>query len=83
MKLFGFEPGVQEMLFTDIAYLQLWWPSCLAEQNHLGKFDRRHYEEHFCEIIFNLDQWFNRRCCFEIFLIYSSGSRPSVPFGQF
>ena len=32
--------------------------SCLAERNHLGRFGRRHYGEHFCEIILNLDQWF-------------------------
>ena len=28
-------------------------------------------EEHFCEIILNLDKWFRR--CLKIFLIYSSG----------
>ena len=32
------------------------------EQNHLCNFGRGHHEEHFCEIIFNLDQWFRRRC---------------------
>ena len=26
------------------------------EQNHLGNFGKGHYEEHFCEIILNLDQ---------------------------
>ena len=36
-------------------------------------FDRRHHGEQFCEIIFNLDQWFKRRCCLKIFLIWSSG----------
>ena len=24
---------------------------------HLCNFDRRHHEEHFCEIILNIDQW--------------------------
>ena len=27
-----------------------------ANQNHLCTFSRGHYEEHFCEIIFNFDQ---------------------------
>ena len=30
------------MSFSDIFYLQLWWPSCSAEWNH---FDRGHYKE--------------------------------------
>ena len=55
------------MSFKDILYLQLWQPSCSAEQNHLGKFGRGHYEEHFCEIILNLDQLF-RKCCLKYFL---------------
>ena len=38
----------------------------LAESNHLGNFDRGHYEEHFYEITLNLDQWF--RCCLRHFL---------------
>ena len=33
------------------------------------QFGRGTYEEHFCEIILNLDQWFRRRCCLKIFLI--------------
>ena len=41
MKYFEFGPVVQEeMPFKDISNLQLWWPSCLAGQNHLGKFGR-------------------------------------------
>ena len=47
------------------------------QQNHLCNFGRGHQEEHFCEIILNLDQWF-RRCCLKIFLILSSGD----PFVQ-
>ena len=39
------------MPFNDIFYLQLWQPSCLAEQNHLSNFVRGHYEEYFCEIV--------------------------------
>ena len=33
------------------------------------QFSRGHYEDHFCEIILNLDQWF--RCHLKIFFIYS------------
>ena len=36
MKLFEFGPVVQEeMSFKDISYLELWWPFCSAEGNHL------------------------------------------------
>ena len=47
-------------------------------KNHLCNFGRGHYEEQFCEIILNLDQWFRRRCLLKIFLIWSSGG----PFVQ-
>ena len=74
-----FGPAVQErILFKDISYLELWGPFCSAEQNHLCNFQRRYYEEQFCEIILNLDQWFRRKCHLKIFLIWSSGS----PFVQ-
>ena len=66
----------QEMFFKGISYLQLWQPFYSTEQNHLGNFRRELYEEHFCEIILNLDQWF-KEMLFKIFLNYSSGS-PSV-----
>ena len=42
------------------------------EQNGLCNFGRGHYEEHFCEIILNLNQWFRRRFRYKIFLIFSS-----------
>ena len=45
------------------SYLELWQLSYSEEQNHLCNFTKGHYEEQFCEIIFNLDQWFRRRCC--------------------
>ena len=48
----------QGMSFKDISYLELWWPLFSAEWNHLCNFGPRLYEEHFCEIILNLDQWF-------------------------
>ena len=72
-KNFEFGPVVQEeMSFKDISYLELWWPFCSTEWNHLFKFSRGYYEEQFCEIILNLDQWFRRRCLLKIFLIWSS-----------
>ena len=48
------------MSFKDISYLELWRPFCSAEQNHLCNFGRGYYEERFCEIILNLDQWFSQ-----------------------
>ena len=36
---------------------------CSAGQNNLCNFGRGRYEEHFCDITLNLDQWFRRRCC--------------------
>ena len=51
-----FGPVVQEeMLFKDISYLELWQPFCLVGQNPLCNFGIGYYEEHFCEIILNLD----------------------------
>ena len=64
---------VQERLFKDISYLEIWQPFCSAELNHLCKFGRGYHEEQFCEIIMNLDQWFRRRFIFKIFLIWRSG----------
>ena len=40
--------------------------------NHFCNFGIGYYEEKFCEMILNFDQWF-RRCIFKIFLIWSSG----------
>ena len=40
-----------------ISYLQLCQSSCLVEQNHLCNFEREHYQEHSCEVIWNLDHW--------------------------
>ena len=50
-KQFEFGPVVQEeMSFKDISYLELWWPFCSSEQNHLCNFGRGHHEEQFCEL---------------------------------
>ena len=68
VKLFEFGPVVQEISFKNSSYLKLWRPFCSAEQNNLCNFSRGHLEEHFCEIILNLDQWF-RRCHLKTFLI--------------
>ena len=57
-----FGPVVQKMLFKDISYLKILQPICSADQIHLCNSDRRYHEEQFCEIIFNLDQWFRRKC---------------------
>ena len=40
MEYFEFEPVVQEMLFKDISYLQLWHPFYPAERNHMFNFGR-------------------------------------------
>ena len=42
----------------DISYLELWPPLYLVEQNYLCYIGRGHHEEHFCELILNLDQCF-------------------------
>ena len=57
-------------------------------QNHLCNFGRRHYEEQFCEILLNLNQWFKRRCRLEYFLsgalaaLSFSGVETSVQFSR-
>ena len=55
------------MPLKDISYLELWKPFCSVERKHLCNFGRgyMYYEEQFCEIILNLDQW----CNFKIFLV--------------
>ena len=79
LELFEFGPVFQEeMGFEDISYLELWQPLSSAGWNHLCNFCRWHHEEQFSEIILNLDQWFRRKSCLKIFLIWSSGS----PFVQ-
>ena len=66
------------MSFKDIFYLELWWPICSAEWNHLCNFGKRYQEEQLCEIILNLDQWF-RRCHLKDFL---SGALAALLFGE-
>ena len=44
------------MLLKDISYLELLQPLCSAEWNHLCNFGRKPHEEHFREIVLNLDQ---------------------------
>ena len=60
---------MEEMPFKDISYLDPWWPLCSVERTHLCSFGPGYYEELFCEIILNLEQWFRRRCRFKTFLI--------------
>ena len=68
----------EEMLFKGIFYLELQQPLCSVDRNHLCNFGRRYHEEQFCENIWNLDQWFRRKCRLKVFLIWSSDS----PFVQ-
>ena len=56
------------MLFKDISYLEPWLFLCSEEQDHLWHFERRQYEDQFCETILNLDQWFRSRSCLKDFL---------------
>ena len=46
------------MPFKDISYLELCWTLCSVERNQLCNFGPGLSEEHFCENISNLDQWF-------------------------
>ena len=39
------------MPFKDISYLELWWPFCSAEQNHLCNFGRGYQEEQFVPVV--------------------------------
>ena len=48
--------------FKDISKQNLSLPCCSAEHNHLCNFSRGHYQELFCEIILNFDQWFRIIC---------------------
>ena len=38
------------------SYLELRQSPCLVEQNHLCNFERGHYGEPSCEVMWNLDQ---------------------------
>ena len=79
MIFFKLGPVVHEaMPLKDISYLELWQPPLSLERNHSCNFGRKHHEEQFCEIIFNLDKRFRRICRLKIFLIWSSGD----PFVQ-
>ena len=60
------------MLLRDITYLKLWWHYCSGAAEPFEHFDRAHYEDHFYEIILNLDQLFRTRCCLKTSHFYSS-----------
>ena len=63
----NFGPVIQEVMsLKDISYLVLWQ---LFDSADLCNFCRGHYEEHFCNIFLNLNQWCRRSCRFKIFLI--------------
>ena len=71
---------MEEMPVKDISYLELWRPSCSVERNHLCFFGRKCYEEQFCEIILNLDQWFRRRCHLKDVKDFLSGALAALLF---
>ena len=52
------------MRFKD-AYLEVWRSFYSPQPNHLCNFSRRHYVEHFYEIILNLNQWFRGEMLFK------------------
>ena len=54
-------------LFIDMYYLELWKPLCLTDRNHLCNCNRYH-EEQLCKIIWNMDQWFRRKCRLKVCL---------------
>ena len=47
---------VQEMLFKDISYLELWQPPMFGGAELFVHFGRGHHEDIFFEIILHLDQ---------------------------
>ena len=63
------------MPVKGISYLDILQPFCSAECNNSG---RVYYEEHFCEIILNLGQWFRRKGC----LKNLSGALAALLFGE-
>ena len=56
------EDVVERHFFSGV--LEFWPPICSAEHNHFYNFAGAYYEEQFCEIFSNLDQWL-RRCPFK------------------
>ena len=70
-----FGPVVLEVMsFKDISYLELWQHLCSVDWIHLCNIGRRHHEERTCVINLDLDHWFRRKCCLNVFLIWSFGS---------
>ena len=78
----------EEMSLKDMSYPELWQPLGWVEWNNLCNFGRSYHEEHLCETMLNLDQWFRRRYRLKIFLIWCSGDpfvqwrEPFVQFGR-
>ena len=73
------------MPFKDISYLELWWPFCSAEWNHLCNLVEGITRKNSEKNILNLDQWF-RRCHLKDFssgtveVLLFSGAEPFVQF---
>ena len=51
VKLFRIWASSLGDVVKKISYLELWWPSCSVEQNHLRNFKRVHHGGHSCEVI--------------------------------
>ena len=79
VKIYGNWTCGSKMSLKDISYLEPWQLFCSAECNHLCNFVRGYYEEQFCEIILELDQWFSRRYRLKDFL---SGTLVALLFGE-
>ena len=69
------------MPFKDISYLELWWPFCSAEQNHLCNIGSGYHEKQFHEINLTVDLWF--RCPLKEFLSGALVFGGVEPFMQF
>ena len=62
------DQGVQEEIFNDISYLELWPPFCSAERNHLCNFGWGYQEEQLCELFFEFGSVNQQEMPFKYFL---------------
>ena len=56
--------GLGTMSFLRFSIFKLWQPFVSCEWNHLCNFCRRHYGEHWCDIMLNVE-----KCGLKNFLI--------------
>ena len=77
IKIFGYiynETAHEILVFISDVILRYFLPRALAAPLFGGskstvQLARGHNEEHFFEMILNLDRWFWKKCCLKIFLI--------------